>query len=61
MPMNLELIMSKYIDVLLNEQLDQSKTKLVIKNGSAKVVHRNKVLGCIMVNKNKAVFQYEIS
>ena len=59
--MNLELIMSKYIDVLLKENLDQSKTKLVIKKDKYLVVHRKKVLGSIVVTKNKAVFQYEIS
>lgn len=59
--MNLELIISKYIDVLHQEQLNQSKTKLVIKNGTAQVVHRKKILGSILVNKNKATFQYEIS
>lgn len=59
--MNLELIISKYVDVLHKEQLNQAKTKLVIKNGSALVVHRKKVLGSIVVAKNKASFQYEIS
>lgn len=61
MPMNLELIINKYVDVLHKEQLNQAKTKLVIKNGSALVVHRKKVLGSIVVSKNKATFQYEIS
>lgn len=59
--MNLELIISKYIDVLHQEQLNQSKTKLVLKNGKALVVHRKKVLGSIVVSKKKAAFQYEIS
>lgn len=59
--MNLELVMSKYIDVLLKENLNQQKTKLVIKNNCAVVVHRKKILGSILVAKNKAVFQYEIS
>lgn len=59
--MNLEIIISKYVDVLQKEQLNQAKTKLVIKNGSASVVHRKKVLGSIVVTKNKASFQYEIS
>jgi len=58
--MNLELIISKYVDVLIKEQLNQSKTKLVIKKDKYLVVHRKKVLGSIVVTKNKAVFQYEI-
>ena len=59
--MNLELIINTYVAVMHKEQLNQAKTKLVIKNGSALVVHRKKILGSILVNKNKATFQYEIS
>ena len=60
LPMNLELVMSKYIDVLLNEKLNQHKTKLVLKNNTAKVFIKNKLLGSIIVTNKKACFQYEI-
>jgi len=59
--MNLELVMSKYVDVLLNEKLDQHKTKLVVKNNTAKVFVKRKLLGSIIVTNKKASFQYEIS
>jgi len=58
---NLNLIMSKYVDVLLKENLPQNKTKLVIINNKATVVSCKKVLGSIVVVNNKASFQYEIS
>ncbi len=61
MQSTIELILGKYVDVLLRENLDQSKTKLVIKDGNSLVVYRKKVMGSIIVSKNKATFQYEIS
>lgn len=61
MQKNIEKYLSKYIELLHRENLDQGKTKLVIKNGSAKVISNKKLLGSIHIVNGNACFQYEIS
>lgn len=60
MKKNTEKYLNKYIEVLQREQLDQNKTKLVIKNDTAKVISNKKLIGSIILIKDTAVFQYEI-